>query len=63
MNRARLAAIFLLLAVASAGADEKRRTHALLVGCTDYPNLEKHLWLWGSVNDVELMRGVLVSRL
>ena len=39
MNRARLAVVILLLVAASAGATEKRRTLALLVGCTEYPNL------------------------
>ncbi len=35
---------------------------ALLVGVSDYPNLPRRLWLHGPVNDVALMRDVLLRR-
>jgi Caspase domain len=33
--------------------------HALLVGCTEYPNLDKKFWLNGPGNDVQLMAKAL----
>ena len=35
---------------------------ALLIGVADYPDLPRRLWLRGPVNDVALMRDVLVAR-
>ena len=35
---------------------------ALLIGVADYPNLPKRLWLRGPINDVALMREVLLIR-
>ena len=35
---------------------------ALLIGVADYPDLPRRLWLRGPVNDVALMRDVLIAR-
>ena len=37
-------------------------SHALLVGCTDYPNLSERYQLRGPANDVKLLREVLEKR-
>ncbi len=60
----RLACLTLCVAVfgsLSSGAEEPLR-HALLVGCTHYQNLEPHFQLRGPVNDVQLMRQLLIDR-
>lgn len=58
-----------LIAVTSipimAAATERRtsqRNHALLVGCTTYPNLARSFYLKGPANDVVLMRKLLTER-
>ena len=38
------------------------RTHALLVGVSQYPNLDQSMWLDGPHNDVTLFRDFLVER-
>ncbi len=35
---------------------------ALLIGCTEYPNLDRSKWLTGPANDVALMRHLLETR-
>jgi Caspase domain len=37
----------------------KVHRHALLIGCTDYPKLDKKFWLQGPGNDVQLMAKAL----
>jgi Caspase domain len=44
---------------ARAFPDVKPGRHALLVGCTEYPNLDKKFWLQGPANDVQLMAKLL----
>lgn len=36
--------------------------HALLIGVSDYPQLPRRLWLKGPVNDVSLVRAVLLEK-
>lgn len=36
--------------------------HALLIGCTEYSELDQRYWLEGPVNDVALMRRLLIDR-
>ncbi len=36
--------------------------HALLIGVSDYPQLPRRLWLHGPVNDVGLVRAVLLEK-
>src|SRR5687768_4894832 len=39
-----------------------RTYHALLVACTDYPNLPKKTWLIGPKNDAVLVRDYLLKQ-
>ncbi|MDR3155224.1 MAG: caspase family protein [Deltaproteobacteria bacterium] len=55
-----LAALALALALPQAAAADK---HALLIGINAYPDNPNFRQLTGALNDVELMRGVLVERL
>lgn len=56
-HRAFAGCLLALLASACFAADR-----ALLIGVADYPNLPKRLWLRGPMNDVALMRDVLMER-
>ncbi|MDA7922099.1 caspase family protein [Verrucomicrobiales bacterium] len=44
------------------GAPAFSKDHALLVGVSEYPNLEKESWLRGPVNDVILVSVLFESR-
>src|SRR5580692_6005491 len=60
------ATLVLLLAVAHTQAEEKKpafKGHALLIGCTKYPNLRPEMQLVGPGNDVKLMEQVLREKL
>lgn len=58
-----LSAFFLTFVVSAfPGTLTRAETHALLVGVSEYPNLEKESWLRGPVHDVELVAGVLRNR-
>ncbi|TWT93841.1 caspase family protein [Stieleria varia] len=54
-----LPAVFLPATPLSAA--EPAAKHALLIGCTDYPRLDDFFQLEGPVNDVALMRQVLIE--
>ena len=57
---ARCMALVLVLGCVDAAAAGK--TYALLVGVSDYPNLDRGMWLEGPRNDVQLFRDFLVER-
>lgn len=52
----------LLVLVATLAPPCRAADRALLIGVADYPNLPKRLWLRGPINDVALMREVLLIR-
>lgn len=60
MTRALLAALLLLLT--STAAEAAGRTLALLVGVSQYQNLDSSMWLEGPRNDVAMYRDFLVER-
>jgi len=55
------AVLLLLAATASQAADQKPNRHALLIGCTRYPNLAPSYQLEGPANDVLLVRDMLLG--
>lgn len=57
-----LALALLAISVANSAAATEPQKHALLIGCTRYPNLPESLQLVGPGNDVLLMRDVLTNR-
>lgn len=57
------AALTLLLGFCAASFGQQPRSqHALLVGCTVYPKLDKRFHLEGPANDVVLLKELLVAR-
>jgi len=62
-------ALVLLLALVAQGTAQETRTRALLVGCTEYPNLKGHRYyrtsirLLGPANDVALLKKMFRERL
>lgn len=55
-------ALALVLALYGVDAGAAGKTYALLVGVSDYPNLDRSMWLEGPRNDVQLFRDFLVER-
>src|SRR6516164_297690 len=51
-----------LVAIPAAVRADPPRRHALLIGCTRYPNLPEKAQLSGAPNDVALLRDVLRKR-
>ncbi len=51
-----------LAAIAGSATGALAETHALLVGVTEYPNLDERLWLNGPMNDVALVESVLLEQ-
>src|SRR5437660_12600095 len=61
----RITILGVLLVTAAPCAAQKAapaKGHALLVGCSHYPNLEERYQLKGPANDVLLMRDLLVKQ-
>jgi hypothetical protein len=54
--------LIFVLAVGCLDAAAAGKTYALLVGVSDYPNLDRGMWLEGPRNDVQLFRDFLVER-
>lgn len=62
VRRMRQGLKYVCLAAAFALAPAWAADHALLIGVADYPNLPRRLWLNGPVNDVALVRELLLER-
>ncbi len=63
-NRTRwlLVCVILIAMATTRLCAERPRQHALLIGCTEYRNLDPWLQLKGGLNDVQLIRQLLVDR-
>ncbi len=56
------ACLICLHSIASFAIGGETRRHALLIGCSEYTNLESRFQLQGPANDVRLMRQLLIDR-